>query len=125
VLAIPPIPAHPRTPGHRASDELVRADLQAIGYLRLVGTIAMRRGCDTRFGYRAGHGIQLLEEDLAMSDRTPEPGNAGDQPGSEPDLSSTAEFAKLRAVMRASEKHREGGVDPELEDADADPDPDT
>ena len=50
-----------------------------------------------------------------MSDRVPEPGNAG----SEPDLSHTAEFAKLRAVMRASEKHREGGVDPELEDADA------
>jgi hypothetical protein len=63
------------------------------------------------------HGTHLLEEDLAMTDRTPEPGNAG----SEPDLSHTAEFAKLRAVMRASEKHREGGVDPELEDADADP----
>ena len=52
-----------------------------------------------------------------MSDRMPEPGEAG----SEPDLSHTAEFAKLRAVMRASEKHREGGVDPELDDADADP----
>ena len=58
-----------------------------------------------------------------MSDRTPEPGNAGDHPGSEPDLSNTAEFAKLRAVMRASEKHREGGVDPELEDEGADPGP--
>jgi len=81
----------------------------------------MRRGCDTRFGYRAGHGIERLEEDLAMTDRIPEPGNAG----SEPDLSHTAEFAKLRAVMRASEKHREGGVDPELENADADPASDT
>lgn len=60
-----------------------------------------------------------------MSDRAPEPGNAESQPGSEPDLSGTAEFAKMRAVMRASEKHREGGVDPELEDADADPGPDT
>ena len=47
-----------------------------------------------------------------MSDRTPEPGDAG----SEPDLSSTAEFAKLRAVMRASEKHREGGVDRDARD---------
>jgi hypothetical protein len=65
----------------------------------------------------------LEEEDLAMSDRTPEPGNAGDHPGGEPDLSNTAEFAKLRAVMRASEKHREGGVDPELEDEGADPGP--
>ena len=86
---------------------------------------SMRRGCDTMFGYRAGHGIERLEEDLAMSDRMPEPENAGDQRGSERDLSDTAEFAKLRAVMRASEKHREGGVDPELEDGDADPGPDT
>jgi len=86
---------------------------------------SMRRGCDTRFGYRAGHGIERLEEDLAMNDRMPEPGNAGDQHGSEPDLSGTAEFAKMRAVMRASEKHREGGVDAELEDADVDLDPDT
>jgi hypothetical protein len=60
-----------------------------------------------------------------MSDRVPEPGNAGDQPGIEPDLSATAEFAKMRAVMRASEKHREGGVDAELEDAEADPGPDS
>jgi hypothetical protein len=60
-----------------------------------------------------------------VSDRTPEPENAGAQPDSEPDLSHTAEFAKLRAVMRASEKHREGGVDPELEDPDADPGADT
>jgi hypothetical protein len=59
-----------------------------------------------------------------MSDRGPAPEDAGDQRGSEPDLSHTAEFAKMREVMRASEKHREGGVDPELEDADADPAPD-
>jgi hypothetical protein len=49
-----------------------------------------------------------------MSDRMPEPENSGDQ--REPDLSDTAEFARMRAVMRASEKRREGGVDPELED---------
>jgi hypothetical protein len=67
-----------------------------------------------------------VEEELAMTERIPEPGHAGDQPGSEPDLSHTAEFAKMRAVMRASEKHREGGVDPDLEeDEDADPGPDT
>ena len=69
--------------------------------------------------------MQLLEEDLAMSDRMPEPGNADDQGSSEPDMQDTAEFATMRAVMRASEKHREGGVDPELEDADADPGPGT
>jgi len=59
-----------------------------------------------------------------MNDRSPVPGDAGDQPGSEPDLSATDEFAKMRAVMRASEKHREGGVDPDPEVADADPGPD-
>ena len=60
-----------------------------------------------------------------MSDRRPVPGDAGDQHRSEPDMSDTAEFARMRAVMRASEKHREGGVDPELEDADGDPGPGT
>jgi hypothetical protein len=44
-----------------------------------------------------------------MSDRSPAPEDVGDQRGSEPDMSDTAEFAKMRAVMRASEKHREGG----------------
>ena len=58
-----------------------------------------------------------------MSDRTPEPEHADDQPGSEPDMSDTAEFARMRAVMRASERHREGGVDPELEDTDEGPGP--
>jgi hypothetical protein len=52
-----------------------------------------------------------------MSDHKPTPEDAHDQP----DLSHTAEFAKMREVMRASEKHREGGVEPELEDADAAP----
>jgi len=87
--------------------------------------MATRRATTPGSRYRAGQGIQLLEEAMAMSDRMPEPGNAGDQRGSEPDMSGTAEFAKMRAVMRASEKHREGGVDPELQDADADHDPDT
>jgi hypothetical protein len=60
-----------------------------------------------------------------MTDRTPEPGNAADPYGSDPDMSHTAEFARIRAVMRASEKHREGGIDPELEDEDPDSDSDT
>jgi hypothetical protein len=51
--------------------------------------------------------------------------DAGDQRGSESELSDTMEFAKMRAVMRASEKHREGGVDPDLQDENPDPDPDT
>ena len=60
-----------------------------------------------------------------MSNRMPAPGDADDQRGSQPDVSATDKFAKMRAVMRASEKHREGGVDPELEVTDADPGPDT
>jgi hypothetical protein len=55
-----------------------------------------------------------------MSEHMPAQGDADGQP----DVSATDEFAKMRAVMRASEKHREGGVDPELEAPDADPDPD-
>jgi hypothetical protein len=63
-----------------------------------------------------------VEEDLAMTERTPAAGDAEGQPGGEPDLADTDEFAKMRAVMRAQEKHREGGVDPELEDVDPGPD---
>jgi hypothetical protein len=92
---------------------------------RVFCALDRRPGCAVRFPDRAGHGIRLLEEDLTMSDRIPAPGDAEHQHGSESDLSHTAEFAKMRAVMRASEKHREGGVDPELEAADADPDPET
>ena len=108
-----------------AGGRLVLVDLRVTGYLRVLCTLARRLGCDVRFPDRAGHGIRLLEEDLAMNDRVPAAGDADDQRGSEPDLSATDEFARMRAVMRASEKHREGGVDPELEVPDADPGPDT
>ena len=60
-----------------------------------------------------------------MSDRRPAPGDADDQPGSEPGRADDDEIAaKMEAVMRAQERHREGGVDPELEVAEADPGPD-
>jgi len=59
-----------------------------------------------------------------MSDHRPAPDDADDQRGSEPDVADDDEIAvKMRAVMRAQERHREGGVDPELDDADADPEP--
>ena len=93
----------------------------AIGYPRTMRPMAAHLGRHARFPVACWTWTQLAEEDLAVSDRMPEPENAGAQPGSEPDMSHTAEFAKLRAVMRASEKHREGGVDPDLEDTDADP----
>lgn len=57
-----------------------------------------------------------------MSDHMSAQGDADGQP----DVSATDEFAKMRAVMRASEKHREGGVDPDLEgEEDTEPGPDT
>jgi hypothetical protein len=60
-----------------------------------------------------------------MSDRIPVPGDADDQPGREADVADHDEIAaKMEAVMRAQERHREGGVDPELEVTDADPGPD-
>ena len=60
-----------------------------------------------------------------MTDRTPAPGDADDRPGSEPGRADDDEIAAtMEAVMRAQEKHREGGVDPELEVAEADPGPD-
>jgi len=59
-----------------------------------------------------------------MSDHRPAPDDADDQRGSEPEVADDDEIAvKMRAVMRAQERHREGGVDPELDDADADPEP--
>jgi len=108
-----------------AGGRLVLVDLYAIGYLRVLCTLARCPGGNVRFPDRAEHGIRLLEEDMAMSDRIPAAGDADNQRGSEPDLSATDEFAKMRAVMRASEKHREGWMDPELEVTDADPGPDT
>jgi hypothetical protein len=68
-------------------------------------------------------GTQLREDGLIMSDHMPAQEDHGAQRDSEPDVSDTAEFARMRAVMRASEKHREGGVDPELEDPGADTSP--
>jgi hypothetical protein len=60
-----------------------------------------------------------------MSEHTPAPGDASNDRGGEHDPTDADEFAKMQAVMRASEKHREGGVDPDLETPAADPGPDS
>jgi hypothetical protein len=60
-----------------------------------------------------------------MSNGIPAPGDADDQRDREPDMSATDEFAKMREVMRASQKHREGGVDQEPETEEPDHGPDT
>jgi len=55
-----------------------------------------------------------------MSDQTPVPGGSGDELKGEPEVMDEAhEAAMMRAVMRAQEEHREGGIDPELDDPDA------
>ena len=62
-----------------------------------------------------------------MSDREPTPGSSGDEPDRAPDREpdqqdDAAEAALIRKVMREQERHREGGIDPELaEDEQADP----
>ncbi len=61
-----------------------------------------------------------------MSDQASAPGGAGGAAESEPERTAEdREAAMMRKVMRAQERHREGGVDPELEVTDPDPDPDT
>ena len=60
-----------------------------------------------------------------MSDHTSDPPGAGEEPGSEPGvLDEDREAAMMRDVMRRQEQHREGGVDPELDDADGGSGPD-
>lgn len=61
------------------------------------------------------------EEDLTMSDRASTPGGSDDELSEEPDgLDDAREAALMREIIRAQERHREGGVEPELDDADED-----
>lgn len=52
-----------------------------------------------------------------MSDQAPVPGGPGGEPDSGPEASAEdREAAMMRKVMRMQERHREGGVDPDLDD---------
>ena len=63
-------------------------------------------------------------EGVAMSDQAPEPGGSGGEADSGPAAAAEdREAAMMRKVMRMQERHREGGVDPDLDDADADAGP--
>ena len=45
-----------------------------------------------------------------MSEREPAPGSSGDEPGNDSDVQDDArEAALMREVLRAQERHREGG----------------
>jgi hypothetical protein len=55
-----------------------------------------------------------------MSDQAPAAGGSGDAAESTPEVTAEdLEAAMMRKVMRIQEAHREGGVDPDLDDADA------
>ncbi|HLQ54813.1 MAG TPA: hypothetical protein VK162_11125 [Streptosporangiaceae bacterium] len=65
------------------------------------------------------------EEDGTMSDRASPPGSSDDGLSGESDaLDDAREAALMRELLRAQEQHREGGVEPELADADEEPEPD-
>ena len=65
------------------------------------------------------------EEDLIMSDRASTPGSSGNDLSGKPDrLDEAREAAMMREIIRAQERHREGGVEPELDDVDRDPESD-
>ena len=60
-----------------------------------------------------------------MSDQTSAPGNSGGEPNKAPGApDEDREAAMMRTVMRRQEEHREGGIDPELNDPDGEPEPD-
>jgi hypothetical protein len=66
-----------------------------------------------------------LEEDLAMGeqDQAPDKGS-GQKPGNAPEqLDEAREAAMMREILRRQERHREGGVEPELDQTGEEPRP--
>ena len=56
-----------------------------------------------------------------MSDQASAPAGSGDEADSRPDVAAEdREAAAMRKVMRMQERHREGGVDPDLDDPGSD-----
>jgi hypothetical protein len=61
-----------------------------------------------------------------MSDQASAPGGSGGAADNSPEVTAEdREAAAMRAVMRMQERHREGGVDRDLDDADDDAGPGT
>jgi hypothetical protein len=59
-----------------------------------------------------------------MSDQAPAPGGSGGEADSGPESADEArEAALMRKVMRMQERHREAGVDPDLDDPDTEAGP--
>jgi hypothetical protein len=58
-----------------------------------------------------------------MSDQASAPGGSGGAAEGKPEMTAEdREAAMMRKVMRIQEAHREGGVDPDLDDGGADDD---
>ena len=61
-----------------------------------------------------------------MSDQVSAPGDSGGEADRRPEAAAEErEAAAMRKVMRMQERHREGGVDPDLDEPDADAGPGT
>jgi hypothetical protein len=61
-----------------------------------------------------------VEETAAMSEPEPSTASPDAELSAEPDLPDAArEAAMMRKVIREQERHREGGIEPELTDDDA------
>lgn len=59
-----------------------------------------------------------------MSDQASTPGSSDNDLNRESDrLDDAREAALMREIIRKQERHREGGVEPELDDAGQDPEP--
>lgn len=59
-----------------------------------------------------------------MNDRASTPGSSDDELSGESDkLDDAREAALMRDVLRTQERHREGGIEPELDEADGDSEP--
>jgi hypothetical protein len=57
-----------------------------------------------------------------MSEPEQVPGNSGGKPGHDPDIEDEARDAALmREILRTQEQHREGGIEPELDETSKDP----
>jgi hypothetical protein len=67
-----------------------------------------------------------VREVMTMSDQASTPAGSGGEPGKEPGPggepgpADDREAAMMRDVLREQERHREGGVEPGLDDGDTD-----
>jgi hypothetical protein len=66
-----------------------------------------------------------FEEDRTMSERASTPDSSEHEANGESDVLDDARAAELmREVIRVQERHREGGIEPELDKADGADEPD-